>query len=122
MLDEAATAVVLLLFLTTAVERTVEVMLAPFDGIGAARKRLMAVALSLIVGGAIAFGLELDLVGALLGERSLSQGQGYAATAIALAGGSAPAHELIRLVEEMKAAKVAAVAGLEVERRDGESR
>jgi len=38
----------------------------------------------------------------LLGDAALTAAQGRAATALALAGGAAPAHELIRLVEEAK--------------------
>jgi hypothetical protein len=106
MLDDAVTAIVLLLFLATAVERTVEVALAPFEGWGGpALRKVVAAGLALAAGAGFAFGLELDLVGPLLRTEAgegLTAAQGRAATAIALAGGSAPAHELIRLIEETK--------------------
>ena len=105
MLDAAAVAFVLLLFLAVAIERAVEVILAPLEGRGApSLRRLAALGLSLCLALALVFGLELDIVGPLLGDGGgLGAAQGRALTAIAVAGGSAPAHELIRLVEEAKA-------------------
>ncbi len=104
MLDAAAIALVLLLFLAVAVERAVEVLLAPLEGRQGPRlRRLTALALSLCLALALVFGLQLDLVAPLLGEEAgLSASQGRTLTAIAVAGGSAPAHELIRLIEEAK--------------------
>ncbi len=103
MLDDAATAMVLLLFLSAAIERGVEVVISPFgDGVGLPLKRLVAVVLSLALASALAFGLGLDLVGPLLGSGSVGAAEGRALTAIALAGGSAPVHELLRLIEEAK--------------------
>ena len=99
-----ATATLLLLFFAAAIERAVELVIAvlPEDR-GVALRRLVAVTLAIGFGGGLAFGLELDLVGPLLGdEGGLSAAQGRAATALALAGGAAPAHELIRLIEEKK--------------------
>ncbi len=99
--DAAAVAFVLLLFLAVAIERAVEVILAPLEGRGApSLRRLAAFGLAL----ALVFGLQLDIVGPLFGEGGgLGAAQGRALTAIAVAGGSAPAHELIRLIEEAKA-------------------
>jgi hypothetical protein len=103
MLDDAGTALVLLLFLSAAVERAVEVALSPFEAWPAkGTRRAVAIALSLAVASGIAFGLRLDLAGPLLNQEALTETQALAATAIALAGGSAPAHELIRLIEEAK--------------------
>jgi hypothetical protein len=93
---------ILLLFLAAAIERTVEVLIAPFDQASVAFKRGVAIGLSLAIGAGLAFGLQLDLVGPLTGAAGLTAMQGRAATAIALAGGSAPIHELIRLLEEAK--------------------
>jgi len=116
-MPDAASAAILLVFLSAAVERTVELVLSalvirPFDGAQGgqaqderaqvALRRVIAVALSLAAGAGFAFGLGLDLVGPLLGDAGLTAAQGRAATALALAGGAAPAHELIRLVEEAK--------------------
>ncbi|MPZ48347.1 MAG: hypothetical protein GEU75_03385 [Dehalococcoidia bacterium] len=112
MLDDTATAIVLLLFLSAAVERGVEVVLSALDGWQApAQRRLLAVGLSAALSAAIAFGLELDLIGPLLSEEALTLTQARAATAIALAGGSGPAHELIRLIEEAKARLKAGSSG-----------
>ncbi len=109
MTSDATSAAVLLLFLSAAVERTVEVLLSALvlrepqdERMSAALRRVIAVALSLVAGAGFAFGLGLDLVGPLLGDAGLTAAQGRAATALALAGGAAPAHELIRLVEEAK--------------------
>ena len=103
MLENAATAVVLLLFLSAAVERGVEVAMTALETTLAPSSRLLAaVTLSTLLGLAIAFGLQLDLVSALLAEDTLTPSQGRGVTAIALAGGSGPAHELIRLLEEAK--------------------
>jgi len=103
MLDEAATAIVLLFFLAAAVERGVEVALSAFEAWGMPnQRRLAAVILSAAVAAGITFGLNLDLCGLLLGDGALTPAQGKAVTAIALAGGSAPVHELVRLVEEAK--------------------
>ena len=108
MIEDAAMATVLLLFLAAAVERGVEVALAPLEAWGSLpARRSLAVALSLVLGAGIAFGLGLDLIGPLLDTDVLTATQGRAATALALAGGSAPAHELIRLIEEAKAARKA---------------
>ena len=95
---------ILLLFLSVAVERAVEVVIAPLEGRqGPALRRLTALGLSLCLGLGLVFGLQLGLVAPLLGdEAGLSLTQGRALTAIAVAGGSAPAHELIRLIEETK--------------------
>src|SRR3990172_1089212 len=116
MTSDPLAATILLLFLSTAVERTVEVLSALVSSLrsgqalrepqdewtGTALKRVVAVALSLAAGAGFAFGLGLDLVSPLLGDAALTAAQGRAATALALAGGAAPAHELIRLVEEAK--------------------
>jgi hypothetical protein len=103
MLDEAATAMVLLFFLAAAVERGVEVAFSAFGAWGSPdQRRLAAVILSAALASGAAFGLQLDLCGPLLGEGALTPAQGKAATAIALAGGSAPVHELVRLIEESK--------------------
>ena len=117
MTSDPLAATILLLFLSTAVERTVEVVLSVLvpslrsgqalrepqdERTGPALRRVVAVALSLAVGAGFAFGLGLDLVSPLLGDAALTAAQGRAATALALAGGAAPAHELIRLVEEAK--------------------
>jgi len=117
MTSDPLAATILLLFLSTAVERTVEVVLSALvpslrsgqalrepqdEWTGTALKRVVAVALSLAAGAGFAFGLGLDLVSPLLGDAALTAAQGRAATALALAGGAAPAHELIRLVEEAK--------------------
>ena len=102
MLEETASTSVLLLFLAAAVERTVEIALAPFGQANVALKRAVAVGLSLVIGAGLAFGLQVDLVGPLVGEGRVTPEQGRAVTAIALAGGSAPVHELIRLLEEAK--------------------
>jgi hypothetical protein len=59
---------VLLLFLAAAIERTVEVLIAPFDQASVALKRGVAIALSLAIGAGLAFGLRLDLVGAADGR------------------------------------------------------
>ena len=108
MIDDVATAMVLLLFLAAAVERGVEVALAPLEAWQSLpARRSLAVALSLALGAGIAFGLRLDLIGPLLESGALTATQGKAATALALAGGSAPAHELIRLIEEAKTARKA---------------
>src|SRR3990170_5575670 len=115
MTSDPLAATILLLFLSTAVERTVEVVLSVLvpslrsgqalrepqdERAGPALRRVVAVALSLAAGAGFAFGLGLDLVSPLLGDAALTAAQGRAATALALAGGAAPAHELIRLVEE----------------------
>jgi len=117
MTSDPLAATILLLFLSTAVERTVEVVLSALvpslrsgqalrepqdERTGPALRRVVAVALSLAAGAGFAFGLGLDLVSPLLGDAALTAAQGRAATALALAGGAAPAHELIRLVEEAK--------------------
>jgi len=117
MTSDPLAATILLLFLSTAVERTVEVVLSVLvpslrsgqalrepqdERTGPALRRVVAVALSLAAGAGFAFGLGLDLVSPLLGDAALTAAQGRAATALALAGGAAPAHELIRLVEEAK--------------------
>ncbi len=63
---------------------------------------MLAVGLSLAFASIFAFGLHLDLVGLLVGQGALTSMQGRAVTALALGGGSAPAHGLIRLIEEAK--------------------
>jgi hypothetical protein len=100
--DDAGVALVLLLFLSAAVERAVEVALSPLEGWSSTGRRAVAIGASLLCGVALAFGLQLDLVGPLLEEGVLSPMQGRGVTAIALAGGSGPVHELVRLLEEMK--------------------
>src|SRR3972149_2207632 len=115
MTSDPLAATILLLFLSTAVERTVEVVLSVLvpslrsgqalrepqdERTGPALRRVVAVALSLAAGAGFAFGPRL--VSPLLGDAALTAAQGRAATALALAGGAAPAHELIRLVEEAK--------------------
>jgi hypothetical protein len=108
MVEDAATAALLLVFLASAVERGVEVALAPLEGWQSVPlRRALAVTLSLGLGAAIAFGLRLDLIGPLLESQALTATQGRAATALALAGGAAPVHELIRLIEEAKTARKA---------------
>ena len=102
MLDGAGAALVLLIFLSTAIERGIEIVLAPLEGWTAPSRRVLAVGLALVLGAAIAYGLQLDLVGPLLAGGGLSTVQARGVTAIALAGGSAPAHELLRLIEEAK--------------------
>ncbi len=104
MLDDAVVASVLLLFLATAVERGVETLLAAAGGFlpaGSDTRKAVAIVLAMALGSGIAFGLEMDLVRPLLGG-GLSATQGRALTAIAPGGGSAPAHELLRLLEEAK--------------------
>ena len=101
--DDAAIALVLLLFLSAAVERAVEVAVAPIEGwSSAAARRALAIGVSVAAGAAIAYGLQLDLAGALLGGDRLTSMQGRGVTAIALAGGSGPVNELVRLIEEAK--------------------
>jgi hypothetical protein len=103
MIDNAAAAAVLLLFLSTAIERAVEVALAGLEDRGGPTfRRGVATMLALLAAAALSFGLGLDLVGPLLPASSLTSLQGQSLTAIALAGGSAPAHELLRLLEEAK--------------------
>jgi hypothetical protein len=101
-------AIVLLVFLAVAIERAVEIVLAPFEGRhSTAVRRFFAMVMASALAVAIAFGLGLDLVSPLLnsetGEATTVGDRGRALTAIALAGGSAPVHELIRLIEEAKA-------------------
>ena len=100
--DAAGIAVVLLLFLSAAIERVIEVALSPLEGWPRDGRRAVAVGASMLCGLTIAFGLQLDLVSPLLGDDVLTSTQGRGVTAIALAGGSGPVHELVRLVEELK--------------------
>src|SRR5687768_7995665 len=102
MIADAATAALILTFLSIAIERGVEVVMATTPAGATSVRRLAAIGLSLAFAAAIAFGLGLDLVSALLEPGTLTGAQGRALTAIALAGGSAPAHELLRLIEEAK--------------------
>jgi hypothetical protein len=108
--DAAGIAIVLLLFLAAAIERVIEVALSPLEGWSRDGRRAVAVAAALICGLTIAFGLRLDLVSPLIGQEVLTPTQGRGVTAIALAGGSGPVHELIRLVEEMKRSRAQAAA------------
>ena len=100
--DAAGIAIVLLLFLAAAIERVIEVALSPLESWSRDGRRAVAVGASLLCGVAIAFGLQLDLVRPLLGDDVLTPTQGRGVTAMALAGGSSPVHELVRLVEELK--------------------
>src|SRR5687767_8533229 len=102
MIADAATAAVLLTFLSVAIERAVEVALAIVPEGPTPVRRLVAVGLSLGFSAALAFGLGFDLVSSFLEPGTLTTRQGRGLTAIALAGGSAPAHELLRLIEEAK--------------------
>lgn len=102
MLNDASSAAVLLTFLSLAIERGVEVLLGFSSGGAKGWRRAVAVSLSLSLSLALAFGLRLDLISILLPASQLNPSQAQALTAIALAGGSAPAHELIRLLEEAR--------------------
>lgn len=105
---------VLLPFLAAAIERTVEIVMGPLGSFiddwkkakpedqRVAWKRFLGFAIALILAALLAFGLDLDFVRPLLGESGLTTDEAKCLTAIALAGGSAPAHELIRLAEEAK--------------------
>lgn len=110
---------VIIVFLATAIERTIEAVMTPlFDALkdgkyglpewkaGELVKRFAGVVLGLGAGFAVAFGLGLDLFTPLLQtlgpEQALHSAQAKIFTGILLGGGSAPAHELIRYVEEKK--------------------
>jgi hypothetical protein len=103
MLDDAATAMVLLLFLSAAVERAVEVALMPLEELKLSqrKRRLLGLGLAVAAGFGLAYAVPLDLVGPLL-DGGLSGAEGRTITAIALGGGAAPVHELLRLLEELK--------------------
>ena len=102
-MPEEASSLVLLPFLAAAVERTVEIVMAALPpGLARSTRRLIAVGLSLASAAAVAFWLELDLVGGLLAPSGLTATQGRALTALALAGGSAPVHALLTLIEEAR--------------------
>src|SRR3972149_1547549 len=106
MTSDPLAATILLLFLSTAVERTVEVVLSVLvpslrsgqalrepqdERTGPALRRVVAVALSLAAGAGFAFGLGLDLVSPLLGDAALTAAQGRGGAAPAPGGGGAPA-------------------------------
>jgi hypothetical protein len=114
-MDGTATFVIIV-FLSTAIERTIEAVInPPFDALAEGKyhlprweagqlvKRFVGVVLGLGAGFAIAFGLKLDLFNPLLGGgTTLSALHAKIFTGILLGGGSAPAHEVIRYVEEKK--------------------
>lgn len=106
---------VIIVFLAAAIERTIEAVITPlFDALEKGNYRLpkwgpvplvrrfVGVVLGLGAGFAIAFGLGLDLFNPLLDRQTLSLLHAKIFTGILLGGGSAPAHELIRYVEEKK--------------------
>jgi len=116
---DATSTFVIIVFLATAIERTIEAVINPwFDALekgkyglptwkpGPLVRRVVGVVLGLGAGFAIAFGLGLDLFNPLLGNAGLKYAlntvQAKTFTGILLGGGSAPAHELIRYVEEKK--------------------
>jgi hypothetical protein len=106
---------VIIVFLATAIERAIEATINPlFDALsngkyglpqwqpGELVKRFLALVLGLGGGFAIALGLKLDLINPLLTQSALNSEQAKILTGILLGGGSAPAHEIIRYVEEKK--------------------
>jgi hypothetical protein len=97
--DSSAT-IVLLPFLAAFVERIVEIISPVFTGLSNEAKKVAGLVLAAIAAAILTFALDLDLVSSLIG--GLSDFQAKALTTIAIAGGSAPVHELIRLAEEAK--------------------
>jgi hypothetical protein len=96
---------VLLPFLAAAIERIVEIISPALASIGlntTELKRIGGLVIAAALAALITYVLDFDLVSPLLKEGSVTADQGKALTLIALAGGSAPVHELIRLIEEAK--------------------
>lgn len=115
---DAATAMVLLLFLSAGVERFVEALMVVLDGLlddGEAWRpgvrKGAAIVLSLFTGLAVAWPLDVDLISPVVGLQ-LPPATVTTATVFALAGGAGPVHELVRWLEEAKRAKGATAAAL----------
>lgn len=65
-------------------------------------KRLLAVMLTASAGLIIAFALDLHLMAHIIPESGLSTTQDKMITGLLIGGGSAPAHEVLRYIEEKK--------------------
>ncbi|HEY4685570.1 MAG TPA: hypothetical protein VII57_05935 [Dehalococcoidia bacterium] len=95
---------IVLVVLAAATERLTETVLAAAGPLlGEDVRRVVPLAVSLVVG----FGLALltgDLVSPVLGAE-LGGGAGVVVTGMVLAGVAGPVHELVRWLEEAKAAK-----------------
>jgi len=128
--------VVLVIFLATAIERIVELITDTIDlvvgwmnkevlkaDLFKTAKRVVAYGLALGGGAIVAYGVDLDLIRPLLDlvpddTATFSNSEAKFLTMVLLAGGAAPAHELIKLVtnkkEESEADKDAAEAKAKV--------
>jgi len=83
-------------------------------------KRLIIMAAMLGLGALLVFGLDLRLMKDILPNADIGNWQDKALSALVIGGGSAPAHELIRYIEEKKkkaeAEKVAMQADAKVKK------